>query len=185
MGRRYKGVPPEMVDDKGIPGKLYFEEPQVVNITVVRSGTNVSTIDLSATAGPCRLASTVQMRDFNRNSDIQYRCGLKPTLKEIQEYIKWAEIQGFGLGAIVARRWCADWRYETPFEWGAIMGCKTYMVSALESGTWSPFTVRWFNRNMNEEGAWCEDLYVIHQTLSKDLLASIIEDQQPEVINNE
>lgn len=181
MGRRYKEEPIE--EDKGLPGKLYFEEPVVMDITVVRNGTNVSTIDLSATEGPCRLASSVLLRDYHRKAPVRYRCGLRPQLPEITAYIKWAEIQGFGLGAIVARRHCADWRYETPFEWGAIMGCRSYQVSNMTDEHWAPFTVRWFNRNQPEEGAWVEDLYLINQSLSRDLLASIIADQQEEVYN--
>lgn len=178
MGQRFKGhIPTEMEDDKGLPGKLYFEEPMVVDIAVVRNGNNVSTVDLSATTGPVRLASSVLLRDFHRNKPVMYQMGLRPQLSEIQEYIKAAEIMGYGLGSIVARRFCADWRYETPFEWGAIMGVRAYMAN-VDDQHYAPFTVRWFNRNNPEEGAWAEDLYVIHQCLSRQLLNSIIEDQQ-------
>jgi hypothetical protein len=172
-----------MENDQGIPGNRYFEYPKVIDIAIVRNGNNVSTLDPSSCESPVRLASSVGMRDFNRKEPVTYGLSLRPTsAQKIGDYLKQKEIEGFGLGAVVARRWCADWRYQTCFEWGAIMGVKTYCLGSHEPGFYAPFIVRWFNRNMNEEGAWPEDLYLIHQALSKNLLESIIEDQQPEVI---
>lgn len=181
MGRRYKGVPQEMEDDKGIPGKLYFDKPQVFDISVIRDtvGNKVSTVETGALDGPVRLESTRQLRDFSKRELVHYRMGLRPNLEQINEYIKWAEVQGFAQGAVVARRWCADWRTETVHEWGVIIGCRAYTHGSHEPGFYSPFTVRWFQTRLGEEGVWAEDLYLIHQALSKDLLRSILEEQEP------
>src|ERR1700744_4054343 len=124
MGRRFKGhVPQEMIEDPGLPGKLYFEMPQMRDLIIRRvEGSNkVSIIDAEIRYGPCRLASTVAMRDFNRKEPIEYELGIRPTLEDIKRYLRAAEIAGYGLGTIVARRWCADWRWETCQQWGVIV----------------------------------------------------------------
>jgi len=185
MGRRYKGVPPEMEEDKGIPGKLYFEKPQVFDIVRVVDpvSNNVSTIDPSATTGPVRLSSTRALRDFTKNSEVSYRIGQRPNLPEIQDYIRWAEIQGFGMGAVVARRWCAYWRAEATSQWGVITGCQVYTVASSSSELYTPFQVQWFDKGLPTEGVWAEDLYIVHQHLSKSLLTSILEEQAEGVVN--
>lgn len=181
MGRRYNGqVPAEMLEDLGIPGKLYFEKPQVIELAVKRDerSNQVITTDLHSTEGPCRLKSTLSLHDFKKKGEnIEYQCSLRPTLEEIHEYLRLAEIQGFGMGAVVARRHCADWRWETPYAWGVILGQMAYVPSQSSDVVWAPFTIRWFDKQMGEEPAWAEDLYVIHQCLSKDLVASIVEEQ--------
>ncbi len=181
MGRRFKGhVPPEMLEDQGVPGKLYFDRPQVIDIVVTReSGSNkVITMDANSQVSPVRLASSRQFRDFNRKEPVEYMMGLRPSIEEIRTYMKWAEIQGFALGSVVARRWCGKWRWTIANEWGVILGCKNYIPTFEES--YAPFGVRWFNKPATgpDEGCWAEDLYLVHQCLSDTLLESIIEDQQ-------
>jgi hypothetical protein len=177
VGRRYSGVPKEMEDDLGIPGKLYFDKPQVMEISVKRENNKVITQDLMAVEGSCRLKSTRELRDFVHRDVITYRVSQRPTVEEIHDYMKWAGIQGFGNGAVVARRWSAPWRWETPYQWGVILGCKLYPQGPNDADPWAPFVIRWFDITGVQEPAWAEDLFLIHQQLSKDLLISIVEEQ--------
>jgi hypothetical protein len=179
MGKRYKGsIPEEMLEDQGLPGKLYFEEPAVINIAVVRNGNNVSTVNASDTEGPIRTLSIRGMRDFTKKEHNSYRVGQRPNLDEITDYLKWANIQGFGNGAVVARRFCAPWRAESHYQWGVILGEHNYEIPPHSHDMWYPYRVQWFDRGVNAEGAWAEDLFVIHQSLSRNLLDSILEEQQ-------
>lgn len=186
MGRvrntqQWKGhVPPEMIEDKGLPGKLYFPEPKVVNIIVKRSAGSpkVSILDANSKWSEVRLESTRALRDFNKSGElVEYQMGILPQMTEIREYVKACEIGGFGTGAVVARRWCADWRWETPQQWGVIVGVKVYTANTYNNETYSPFTVRWFDKSGTEDQCWAEDLYVIHSCLSKSLLGELIEAQ--------
>lgn len=181
MGRRFKGyVPQEMLEDPGLPGKLYFEQPSVVDIMVRRSpdGTKVMTMDASSRVSSVRLASTVVIRDFNQKEPVEYFMSIRPDLGEIKEYLKKAEVGGFGLGSIVARRWCADWRWETCQQWGLIVGVRNYTANTFADELYSPFTVRWLDKTTPEEGCWAEDLYVIHTCMGKGMLTEIVEAQQ-------
>ena len=179
MGKRYKGsIPEEMLEDQGLPGKLYFEEPVVINIAVVRNGTNVSTVNASDTEGPIRTLSIRGMRDFTKKEHNSYRVGQRPNREEITDYLKWANIQGFGNGAVVARRFCAPWRAESHYQWGVILGEHNYEIPPHSHDMWYPYRVQWFDKGVNAEGAWAEDLFVIHQSLSRNLLDSILEEQQ-------
>lgn len=181
MGRRYKGhVPQEMLEDQGVPGKLYFEMPQVRDLVIRRheGSTKVSIIDADSRLSACRLASTVALRDFSQKDLIDYELGVRPTLEEIKFYIRAAEIAGFGMGSIVARRWCADWRWETCQQWGMITQVHAYTANEYNGETYAPFTVRWLDRTTPEDKAWAEDLFVIHACMSKNLLASIVEEQE-------
>lgn len=181
MGRRFKGhVPQEMIEDPGVPGKLYFEQPRVVDIVVRRgpAGTKVITMDASSRVSPVRLASTTEMRDFNRKDPVEYKMGIRPDMDEIKGYLRSAEIAGFGLGSIVARRWCADWRWETCQQWGLVVGVRSYTANTFNDEVYSPFTVRWFDKITPEEGCWAEDLYVVHTCMTKGMLTEIVEAQQ-------
>jgi hypothetical protein len=178
MGRRWKShIPAEMVEDMGLPGKLYFDRPQVIDITTSRDGgsTKVITQDVRALSGPVRLASTRGLHDFKKIEVVEYHAPLRPSIEEISSYMKWAEISGFGNGAVVARRWCADWRWESPFQWGVILGNRLYPPAMEDS--YAPFSVQWFDKNQGTETAWAEDLLLIHQCLSKQLLESLVEEQ--------
>src|SRR5277367_1891790 len=132
VGRRYRGpVPQEMQDDLGIPGKLYFEKPKVVDISVIRNGKTTQTMDVNSYSGPCRLASTREKYDFvfkDKDHKIRYHASLRPSADEMKEYLSQAEIHGYGKGSIVARRWGSDWRWSTVHEWGMIIDVNRYVT---------------------------------------------------------
>jgi hypothetical protein len=180
MGRRYKGpVPEEMQDDLGIPGKLYFEKPSVVDISVIRAGKQAMTVDTKSLESPCRLASTRDKYDFifkDKVHSIKYHAPQRPTANEMNEYLKQAEIHGYGKGTVVARKWCSGWRYRTHIQWGVILDVNRYLMA--NDTVWTPFSILWLDpQGPNREAAWAEDLFVIHACLSDDLLDSIIEEQ--------
>lgn len=177
MGRRFIGnIPEEMLEDQGIPGKLYFAKPMVIEIPSKHS-------DTSTMVSTVRTLSTQRLRDFNHNCNAtSYRCSQRPTAAELKDYLHWAEIQGFGLGAVVARRFCAHWRAEAHHQWGVIIGCIGFSHPTSPNQPWAPFVVQWFSKEFGQaEPTWAEDLYVIHQSLSKNLLNSILEEQEGEI----
>lgn len=193
MGRRAKGPfldgtePVEGVDTKD---KLFFEKPtlQLVGIEVPEPVTttyyprgptsthvNMGDEDLRTTIGKCRLMSSrsYQVCSNAPSDKLEYALGQLPTFDEVKEYLRKKRIDGYGGGAIVARRWQNDWRFKHPGQWGIIM---------YESGNpspgqkWAPYNVFWFEQsaNIQNEKAWAEDLIIIHTHLDESYLQDIL-----------
>lgn len=181
MGRarsNHRYIPPEMEEDLGIPGKLYIEKPKVIEITRTVSSDNkdarVFSFDVTATSGACRSVSIRERRGFNGPDDIEYGISMRPTVADIEKYLKQNEIRGYGEGAIVARRWGYRYEWRSHFNWGVITLVHKY---GSFNENYHPYTVRWWSTPPSDDKVWAEDLVVIHSHLSTDLLSELVEAQ--------
>lgn len=105
---------------------------------------------------------------------VKYRCSTQPTQEEIREYIDQAEIGGFDVGTVVARRWGISSNWRMPQLWGMIMMVRNTHINHREP--WAPFLVKWLN-NGTAEPAWGEDLLVIVPSMSDTLVQELVETQ--------
>lgn len=105
---------------------------------------------------------------------VKYGMSTQPTLKEIQDYHDVWEMQGFGRGAIVARRFGIEANWQNPGMWGMIVVVSTsHHTPQLP---FAPYIVKWINDGHGEP-AWAEDLYIINQSLDDRLVLELIEAQ--------
>lgn len=105
---------------------------------------------------------------------VKYAMTTQPTLMEIEEYLVNAELNGYGVGSVVARRWGIKENWAKPQMWGLIFMVRDIHVNP--NTRYAPFLVKWFN-NQEAESAWAEDLIVIHHALSDSLIVDIVEMQ--------
>lgn len=184
MGRvRNASVPA----DKGIPGKLYFDEPTVVNIEGLNKPKNPfpqsgfvkieTKADAVAHANVVRLRSSHTLHNYLPPEDVVYDMGRWPNQLEINAYLKASSIAGYDEGAIVCRRFQPKGRWKYPSQWGLII--VKHKISP-GSSQYAPYAVKWF-ADATIESAWAEDLVVIHAALSMDLIRDIVEEQGVEV----
>lgn len=185
----------EEMEDLGIPGKLYFEKPKVISVEAYHvsevpefdtggSGNNTQPpgpADFYKTEGPVRLISSHRIMRYNPPERVHYLLTQRPSQSDAEEYLRMMKVEGFGDGAIVARRHAEPWRVRWHTNWGIITRVVGH-VPWSSKDAWAPFIVKWLDvsplQNVSEtEPAWAEDLYVIHAALDKDLLESIIEHQ--------
>lgn len=158
-----KQAPPNPVEKKGWP---YPESKGPVNLDSYRERTN------------CRLLSSKNGYNQNPPKEIKYLLSPHPTQQEIRDYHEIKSVEGFGEGAIVARRWGPKGDHKWAAKWGMIMIC--HKVERGGVASWSPYAVKWFMVGEIEQ-AWAEDLIVIHQALDHTQLDAIAEAQGVEV----
>lgn len=169
-------------------GKVYFEIPEVIVVEHPSTVGAAKVVQLmrdpdpvldiaGALEGPVRTAScnfdSANSRPDGCPQTVRYACSQKPKISDINEYLTRNEINGYGTGAIVARRWAYSWRFMYHGQWGIIDACNWTSLSHMK---WNPYRVKWFESGM-EEAAWAEDLIVIHANLSDELLMSIVAEQ--------
>jgi hypothetical protein len=89
-------------------------------------------------------------------------------------------VDGYGEGAIVSRRFQPTWKHKWHGNWGMITRVVGF-VSHAPTDPWNPYYVKWFGEagasGPQEEFAWAEDLVIIHASLDKTTLESILEEQ--------
>jgi hypothetical protein len=176
--------------DMGIPGKLYFDKPQVINMSAYRKS-DIPEVDPVSNSGrlgpddfylketPIRMKSSKKFHDKqNPPPDIvEYALSQRPSQDEAADYLRINLINGFGEGAIITRRWQENWRFRWHGNWGMIVRV-VGNVPWQPTEAWSPYMVQWFERpDVPYEPAWAEDLVLLHTHLSKDLMESILESQ--------
>lgn len=193
MGRRSKGPfldGTEPVEGIETVGKVFFEMPQVITVGKAEPepnhypyynrqssvSNNVITEDLKATVGKVRLLSSRNYQVCNTPPDeVEYRLSQLPMYTDCQEYLRIMRIAGFGVGAVVTRRFQSEWRYKGVSHWGIITFETGHPNSAQ---AWAPYTVKWFDAiGSATEKAWAEDLVVIHAHMDNAYLESMLEDQ--------
>ena len=184
----------EIEEDMGIPGKIYFEKPQLSLVKAFHKsdlpeydtgGYGMSRqapgpVDLYTREGPVRLPSSKHMDNhtYKVPEKVHYLLTQRPSNTDIVEYISIQKADGFAEGAVVSRRHQAEWRFKWYTYWGIIT--RVHGNCPLPSKeAYAPFRVKWFNpeHNVTDEDAWAEDLVVIHAALDKETLASILEEQ--------
>lgn len=185
----------EEEEDLGIPGKLYFDKPKVISVEAFHTSQvpeydtggfgytkqPPGPADYYTREGPVRLKSSHKMARYTPPERVHYLLTQRPPKNDVDEYIRMMKVDGFGEGAIVARRYADDWRARWHTNWGIITSIYG-TVPFDPKDAYAPYKVRWFDTSSipgapDIEGAWAEDLIVIHAALDKDLLASIIEHQ--------
>jgi hypothetical protein len=177
------------MEDCGIPGKLYFDKPQVIDMSAFRKSdipekdpvngsTRLGADEFYFRTTPIRMKSAVKFMGKEPMPDtIEYALPQRPTQEEAAEYIRVNGINGFGEGAIITRRWQENWRFRWHGNWGMIVRV-VGNVPWQTSEAWAPFVVQWFERpDVPFEYVWAEDLVLIHTHLSKDLMEGIFEAQ--------
>lgn len=183
-------VEPDVVEeDHGIPGKLYFDKPKIIEMASFRKSAvpefdpiggryaQLGPEEFYLRETPVRLRSShKQGPNYNPPESVVYPLSLRPTQEEATEYIRLRKVDGFGEGTIVARRYAEYWKAKWHGNWGIIKRVIGY-VPHITSTPWNPYVVQWFEQQTSEESAWAEDLVVIHCTLDKDLLEDILEAQ--------
>lgn len=191
MGAKRPVEPP----DPGEPGKYYFNPPSCISIKSMKAAqrsTNsrwaypdsydndnngappVNLTSLRHERTNCRLLSSRNGLAHHPPEEVKYLLGTHPTQEEISDYLAIKEVDGFGEGAIVTRRWQPQGNHQWPQQWGTVV-----LVHTKERGTianWSPYSVKWHLIGEIEQ-AWAEDLIVIHQALDHDQLDAIAEAQ--------
>lgn len=175
------GLPEKTNSDGQKVSKLLFPKPDTFTIAGKEPVMEQVTTMITAADGNGVLETNTRLKSARESSFkifvprfVKYEISEQPTIAQINDYCDQAEVEGFGTGAVVARRW-SGWnsKIATPC-WGVIMLTRRY-----KDGTdtpYSPFIVKWLNTNV-AEGAWKEDLLVIHQCLSGDLLCDLLEAQ--------
>lgn len=186
----------EEEEDLGIPGKLYFEKPKVFTVEAFHQS-KLPEFDTGGargghqppgpeeyyrTEGPVRLRSSHHLPRYTPPEKHHYLLTRRPPQIDADEYIRMMKVEGFGEGAVVARRFADHWRARWHANWGTITRV-TQNVPWDAKEAWSPYVVKWwdvsnFNGVADTEPAWAEDLLVIHAALDKDVLESILEHQQ-------
>jgi len=175
--------------DLGIPGKLYFDKPNVIDISTKRKGglplvdpitnnDNLGPEEFYTTVGKCRLKSSFNYPTTPPPKDIQYALTMRPLQNDAHEYVAYFRRKGYHTGAIVTRRYQPGYRHRWHSNWGIIQRVNGN-VPWYSQEAWFPYVVKWFNveNNISEEPAWGEDLILIHQALDEDLLEQILEEQ--------
>jgi hypothetical protein len=193
MGRRAKGPildGTEPVEGIDTDGRLFFEKPRLMvvgkaeEIPVTTFGyprTHTDTAppeeDLRTTTGKLRLVTSRNYQVCSQQpGEVEYQLSQLPTYKEVKDYLKQKRIDGYGAGAIVARRYQNDWRFKHPGQWGIIM----YEVGNPSlNQRWAPYSVYWFEQSaiFQNEKAWAEDLVIIHTHLDDSYLQDILRSQ--------
>lgn len=175
-----KTVEEEMMEDMGVPGKLYFDKPVLTLVTSFRDKLiDADGNDLNATEGPVRMKSVQEM--YKPKGEVQYDLGQRPSQEEMAFYLAKWRVNGYGEGAVVSRRWTAPWRVRSVSEWGVIRREKNFK-DYQEQVPWAPYMVQWFdakegNYESNWEKCWAEDMICIQTCMDKGLLEDIIEAQ--------
>lgn len=105
---------------------------------------------------------------------VQYRISQQPLQKEIDDYIAQAEINGFAIGALVARKWGITNNWEKPQMWGMIVVVRE--VQHEPQKPYAPFMVKWI-MSTEIEPAWAEDLYCMAPAMDDGLIWGIVEAQ--------
>lgn len=185
----------EEEEDLGIPGKLYFDKPKVISVEAFHISP-LPEFDTGGrpggrqapgpegyyqTKGPVRLRSSHKMVRYNPPEVVEYLLTQRPTQDDADEYIRMHKVEGFGEGAIVARRYAETWRARWHTNWGVINRV-VQNVPWDAKDAWAPYIVKWFDvanllNASDMEPVWAEDLFVIHAALDKDVLESILEQQ--------
>lgn len=171
-----KKVTPDVTTE----GKVFFPAPQLITV----NGDKVATsdpnpvLDIVGNPGKVRTSSCNFDHAMNKPKNypiegVKYACDLNPTYNEASQYLAQQWIHGYGKGAIVVRRWAMAWRFMYPHQWGYIHAVHH---TPQHKTNWAPYTVKWFEVGQ-EEGAWAEDLLIIHAAVDDELLCSIVEEQ--------
>lgn len=166
--------------DTGSPGMIYFSEPKLIEIPSKTAGSSQNplrpheVVNQSVTygAGACRLLSSHKISGYTPPTDCQYLAGRWPSKMDVDAYIEIMRTQGFSDGSIVTRKHQASNDMFKVYRMGVIMLTHKY-VSSME---YKPFLVKWF-MDGSAEGAWAEDLYLIHQAMDEALLTDVLESQ--------
>lgn len=162
--------------------RFLFEPPVVVEIPSKRkySPVNQNNTD-DFTMMPIRMASVYSNPGPYRppsEPQVPYLLPQIPTTPDLNEYFRIQEINGFGEGAVVTRRYQPTHSFKYTTGWGIIINSNCYPRMA----PWGPFQVRWLNppfqnKKYEFEGCWAEDLVVIHSNLSKAMIIDLCEAQ--------
>jgi len=176
---------PRTPEDKGEPGKFYFEEPVTVSVPgkkssvmmLPHSSNNGNTMAESRPfyliPGRCRLESSHKLHGYNPPENIVYELSNYPQPHQIPEFLRKASIAGFGEGSIVCRRYQNPGRWKYCHQWGMII----IVHPRISLGSrYCPFTVKWFS-DAHVESAWPEDLVVVHSNMDLAMLKDIMESQ--------
>lgn len=171
--------------------KFLFEPPEIVEVKSQKIPLNqphwpYPTPAMHQSDGTvlkvCRMASVyaTESMQFRAPTEltILYDLPPNPESTNLASYFRKWEINGFGTGAIVTRRYQAPHSFKYYSNWGIILHCNEHP----NSGDYAPFQVRWFNplqgnKRWEYEKCWAEDLIVIHQCLSKEWIIDIVEAQ--------
>lgn len=105
---------------------------------------------------------------------VKYKMSQQPLQKEIDDYIAQAEIDGFSVGSLVARRWGTTRNWEIPQMWGMILVVRDVHMNIAEP--YAPFMVKWIT-NSELESAWKEDLFCMVPAMDEGLIWGIVEAQ--------
>ena len=197
MGRRYTREPildgTEPVEGVVTKGKVFFEKPVLQLVGKAEAepprsyhgsnpafhGSNrMPEIPKGERITPVRLKSSHNTAICQHlPKENYYDLPINPNYHEVKEYLAKKRIEGFGQGAVVARRFQMEWRFKTPPQWGFLK----YEIENVVTGTdFAPYRVMWFDTNINidqEEKAWAEDLVVVHAAVDKSLIKDIMEHQ--------
>lgn len=178
---------------KAEPHKFLFEAPEIVEVKSQKPQLNkpywpypVTKTESASTTKlrVCRMDS-IYANEVNSGTlkvpeklTILYDLPPRPDEKDLKEYIRKWEISGFGTGAVVTRRYQNEFAFKYHSNWGIILSKNEYP----NSPDFAPFMVRWFNplqgnKRWEYEKCWAEDLIVIHQCLSDQLIIDICEAQ--------
>jgi len=178
--------PHEQPDDE-TDGRVFFEIPQLIVVEHPKKSTNMSTSPNPVTdiAGAEKTGIRTASCNFDgalRKPDgypevVGYGCTKSPDIGDANDYLVRNEIHGYGKGTIVSRRWAMPWRFMYHHQWGIIHAVHYTPRKGVD---WFPYTVKWFEVGQ-EEGAWAEDLLVIHACMDDELLISIVEEQGVDV----
>jgi len=148
----------------------FFPNPEVIEI----KGEAPMLVETSKEVSNCRLKSSSKSRGYQPPSDIEYALPPHPAFVDIREYLEKNEIKGYGTGAIVARRFALNWRWKFVSQWGVILIANRHTSGSFP---YAPYRVKWFDEQEPEEGAWAEDLIVIHPCVDESYLSDIVESQ--------
>jgi hypothetical protein len=182
----------EPVEGVETKGKLFFEKPILTvvgkeEIPVVQSYHHNSPMNTSRSihdnvgnpnskVGPVRLLSSHNYQvctQERRPKEVEYALNQYPTHNQVLEYLKLKRVDGFGTGAVVARRYQNEWRYKVVHQWGIIM---FEIANPTMHQLWAPYSVKWLEGDVSEK-AWAEDLVVIHSHMDMDYITDILETQ--------
>lgn len=191
--RPHDPQPESEMEDLGIPGKMYFDKPQLTIVEAfhkpavpegdtARPNNNVKVgpDHFYRKDGPCRLRSSHLITRYNPPDAIHYLLTMRPPQEEADSYLKMMAVDGYGEGAIVSRRYQPGWKHKWHGNWGMITRVVGF-VPHSPNDPWNPYFVKWFGEagssGPQEEFGWAEDLVIIHAALDKTTLESILEEQ--------
>lgn len=119
---------------------------------------------------------TKSMREYRETAGRLVAYAVKPNCSnsDLEEYLSRQSIHGYGLGTIVAPRWCrGPLQFTYHQQWGIILQLNKFPGFSVPYG---PYKVMWFEKGVMEN-SWAEDLIVIHANLDKEMILDIAESQ--------